>query len=102
VTLFGVDETILWQQQTTATTIELPAAIRGQLHGGVSYLWRVEARSPTGGRMAASELTRIEIANGAEEIDVEASADGTVAPLGGTQAGASTVAHNDSSAEDAA
>jgi CheY-like chemotaxis protein len=65
-TLYGVDETILWQQGTAATTVALPAEVRAQLHGGVSYLWRVEALSPAGGRRAAAELSRFEIAVGAE------------------------------------
>ncbi len=61
-TIFGVDETILWQDRSTQPAAELPAEIRAQLSPGVSYYWRTEALSATGGRIAASKLARINLA----------------------------------------
>ncbi len=61
-TIYGVDETVLWQGRSTEPSVELPQEIRSQLGPGVSYYWRTEALTTTGGRLAASRLVRIDLA----------------------------------------
>ncbi len=66
-TIYGVDETILWQGRSTTPLAELPSEVRAQLGPGVSYYWRTEALSATGGRLAASQLVRIDLALDTDE-----------------------------------
>lgn len=42
VAVFDAEGTVMWKEQTTDSTVTIPAHVR--LEGGVTYWWRVEAR----------------------------------------------------------
>lgn len=61
VKLYAVDDTILFEESTTASEIELPAAFVGTLHPAVTYVWTVEAFDENGAVVASSQPARFDI-----------------------------------------
>lgn len=43
VTLNAVDDTVLWEATGAQASVQLPEAVRAQLHRAVTYVWKVEA-----------------------------------------------------------
>lgn len=56
-----VDRTQIWKSESTATTLELPAAVRRQMVAGRTFLWSVVARDAAGRTLAESGVQTFHI-----------------------------------------
>ena len=60
VTLLAVDDSVLWSGDSLVSSLDLPTALRQELHPAVRYRWQVQALGPTG-PMATSALVDFRI-----------------------------------------